>query len=132
MSSGTLLLLVEDELLVALSLEDGLSEAGFAIDVVHTGRDALAALEERSASYVALITDIRLPTNGPNGFELGHRARELSRDIVVIYMSGDSAFEWKANGVPGSVMLQKPFAIAQLVTAISTLLNAAPLRDIGN
>jgi DNA-binding response OmpR family regulator len=131
-SAGTLLLLVEDEVLVALSLEDGLSEAGFKMEVVHNGRDALAAMEESSANYLALITDIRLPTDGPDGFALGHRARELSPDIVVIYMSGDSAIEWKANGVPGSIMLQKPFAIAQLITALSTLLNAAPIRDGGD
>jgi hypothetical protein len=43
----------------------------------------------------------------------------------VIYLSGDSAHEWTAQGVPGSVMLQKPFVMAQLITAITTLLNQA-------
>jgi hypothetical protein len=40
-------------------------------------------------------------------------------------MSGDSAHEWSANGVPESVMLQKPFVMAPLITAITTLLNQA-------
>jgi hypothetical protein len=40
-------------------------------------------------------------------------------------MSGDSAREWSANGVPESIMLQKPFVLAQLITAITTLLNQA-------
>jgi hypothetical protein len=28
-------------------------------------------------------------------------------------MSGDSAHEWSANGVPESIMLQKPFLITR-------------------
>jgi hypothetical protein len=43
-------------------------------------------------------------------------------------MSGDSAFEWHAQGVPGSVMIQKPFVMAQIVTALSQLLNQAPVE----
>jgi two-component system cell cycle response regulator CpdR len=38
-------------------------------------------------------------------------------------MSGDSAVEWASEGVPKSIMLAKPFAIVQLVTAVSQLLN---------
>lgn len=53
------------------------------------------------------------------------RGRELVSGIPVIYMSGDSAHEWSANGVPESVMLQKPFVIAQLITAVTHLLNLA-------
>jgi hypothetical protein len=38
---------------------------------------------------------------------------------------------WSANGVPNSLFLQKPFAIAQLVTAITTLLNQAAAALLG-
>jgi hypothetical protein len=38
-------------------------------------------------------------------------------------MTADSAGEWGAHGVPNSVLVQKPFAVAQVITAISTLLN---------
>jgi DNA-binding response OmpR family regulator len=62
---------------------------------------------------------------GPSGWEIGRRARELTPTLPVIYMSGDSAHEWSAHGVPQSIMLQKPFALAQLVTAVTTLLNQA-------
>jgi hypothetical protein len=48
-------------------------------------------------------------------------------------MSGNSAQQWTIDGVPESIMLQKPFVIAQLVTALTTLLNqassATALRD---
>jgi hypothetical protein len=38
-------------------------------------------------------------------------------------MTGDSAADWTAEGVPNSILVQKPFAFTQVVTAISTLLN---------
>lgn len=44
--------------------------------------------------------------------------------MAVVYVSGYSATEWAAKGVPNSIMLEKPFTMAQLVTAISQLLNA--------
>jgi hypothetical protein len=40
-------------------------------------------------------------------------------------MSGDSAPEWTSKGVPNSIMVAKPFAPAQIITAVSTLLNQA-------
>jgi hypothetical protein len=42
-------------------------------------------------------------------------------------MSGDSAEEWASKGVPNSIMLSKPFAPAQLSTAVSQLLNGGSL-----
>jgi hypothetical protein len=38
-------------------------------------------------------------------------------------MTGVAADQWASMGVPESILLQKPFAPAQLVTAISNLLN---------
>jgi two-component system cell cycle response regulator CpdR len=127
MTPGKLLLLVEDEVLIAHALEDALLEAGFEIRTAHDGASALRVLEETPDAFRALITDIRLPNDGPDGFELAHRARELSPTVAIVYMSGDSAIEWTSKGVPKSVMLQKPFAIAQLVTAVSNLVNELPI-----
>jgi len=46
-------------------------------------------------------------------------------------MTGDSAKNWAAQGVPDSVLLQKPFVHAQLVTALTTLLNEATMSGVG-
>jgi two-component system cell cycle response regulator CpdR len=127
MHAGKMLLLVDDEAVIAAMLEDALREAGFDVRTVHDGATAVRALEENPEGFRALLTDIRLPINGPGGFDLAHRARELSPTIAVVYMSGASAVEWASKGVPKSVMLQKPFAIAQLVTAVASLLNELPI-----
>jgi two-component system cell cycle response regulator CpdR len=44
--------------------------------------------------------------------------------MPVIYMTGTHGEDWASKGVPNSVLLTKPFAPAQLVTALSNLLNA--------
>ncbi|GAC1046202.1 hypothetical protein thsrh120_62090 [Rhizobium sp. No.120] len=66
-----------------------------------------------------------------NGWDLARRARELQPVMPVIYVTGDSAQDWAAQGVPNSVLLQKPFVHAQLVTALTTLLNDAATKGIG-
>jgi hypothetical protein len=38
-------------------------------------------------------------------------------------MTGAAAGDWASRGVPNSILLEKPFAPAQLVTAVSQLLN---------
>ena len=56
-------------------------------------------------------------------------AREASPNLPIVYISGDSAVEHSAQGVPDSMMIQKPFVGAQVVTALATLLNAKPPED---
>lgn len=121
-----ILLLVEDDAALQDILEAGLQDEGFAVFVAPSGTNAIAELEASGTRFKAIVTDIRLG-DGPNGWEVGHRGREIVPGIPMVYMSGDSAHEWTANGVPGSVMLQKPFVIAQLITALTTLLNQASL-----
>jgi hypothetical protein len=41
-------------------------------------------------------------------------------------MTCASADQWTSQGVPNSILLHKPFAPAQLMTAVSQLLNAPP------
>jgi DNA-binding NtrC family response regulator len=124
LSDSPTLLLVEDENLIAITLSDELTSAGFEVVTAPDGETALRELQADAARFRALVTDVRLGA-GPDGWAVAHAARELYPTIAVVYMSGDSAVGWAANGVPESVMLPKPFAAAQLVSAISTLITAA-------
>jgi hypothetical protein len=45
--------------------------------------------------------------------------------MPIIYMTRDSAARWAEHGVPNSILLQKPFADAQLIAALSNVLNEA-------
>lgn len=121
-------LVVEDEELLHDIVRDPLEDGGFEVSVVARGDDAILALEAQSEAWGAVVTDIRLGRGQPTGWDVARRARELSPNVAVVYMTGDSSADYAANGVPNSVMLNKPFAPAQLLTAVAQLLNADNLR----
>lgn len=122
------LLVVEDDPLIALDLEEALQEAGYACVLAHTGSAAIAELEGGVARVAGLLTDIRIG-KGRDGWSVGRRARELVSNVPVIYMSGDSAGDWSSKGVPNSLMISKPYALAQVITAISQLITAASMAN---
>jgi CheY-like chemotaxis protein len=127
MTPRVLILLAEDEPLIAVVMADALSEGGFEVIVADSGTSALELMEGDPVRFAAVVTDIRFGP-GPDGWQLAQRARELVPTIPVIYMSGDSGPDWTSKGVPDSVMLAKPFATAQLVTAVATLITEAATR----
>lgn len=122
MKPAVIILLAEDEKLIQAMLEEALCEAGFSVVTADDGNSALAIVNARHGELAGLVSDVRLGS-GPDGWQVARHARELRPDLAVIYMTGDSAVDWAANGVPKSVLVQKPFAPAQVVTALATLLN---------
>jgi DNA-binding response OmpR family regulator len=119
------ILVIEDEYAVQGLIEEMLTEGGFATDILSSGEEALTLFRSRLKNYKALVTDVALKGR-LNGWEVASQIRETDPVFPVVYMSGVHANEWASKGVPNSVMLAKPFALAQLVTAVSQLLNSAP------
>jgi len=118
-------LLVEDQVLLADALEADLALAGFIVTMAYDGIEALENLEFAPARYDAIVTDIRLGKGSPNGWDVARRARELIPHVPVVYITGDSTREWILEGVPHSIMIAKPFEAAQVILAISTLIDNA-------
>lgn len=123
-----IILLVEDEHLIGVDLAEALREGGYSVQHVTTGAEAVATLENGDAAICGIVTDVRLGP-GPDGWEVARRARELQPRLPIVYITGDSAHEHTAQGVPESILVQKPFAVAQVATAISMLLTAASPRN---
>jgi DNA-binding NarL/FixJ family response regulator len=70
--------------------------------------------------YRAFVTGINLGRDKVDGREIARHAKEIDPEFRVVYISGESAEDWATKGVPNS-MLSKPFASAQLVTAVSSI-----------
>jgi CheY-like chemotaxis protein len=128
MNSGILVLIVEDEPLILLGMQSALEDGGYEILTAVNGTDALAVLDLHHADLAGLITDIRMG-DGPTGWDVARHARGLKSEIAVVYVSADRVGDWPVEGLPNSVAIQKPFAEAQLVTAISTLVTEAGSRS---
>jgi DNA-binding NtrC family response regulator len=124
MTSAILILLVEDEPVLLDIIRTTLEDGGYDVVLAENGSSAIRALDERPSDFAALVTDIRIG-KGPSGWDVARHARALKPEVSVVYMTGDSAGEWAVHGVPKSLLLQKPFAQAQLITGVSTLLNEA-------
>jgi CheY-like chemotaxis protein len=117
------LLVVEDEAMIRLNLIDVLKDGGYSVDECASGNAAITNIGGRDTLH-GLITDINIGS-GPNGWHVAREARQKFPDIAVVYISGDSVDAWAAEGVPNSLILQKPFADAQLLSAVTTLLAEA-------
>lgn len=57
-----------------------------------------------------------------SGWEVARRLREKEPALPVVYVTASAAEEWASYGVSRSILIPKPFAPAQLVTALSNLL----------
>jgi DNA-binding response OmpR family regulator len=122
------ILYVEDEDLIRELTAVEIEDAGYDVVVVDNGDAALEALDDDADPFSALVTDINLGT-GPDGWEVGRRARELDGEMPVIYMTGASGHEWRSKGVSNSVLIKKPFRASEVIAAIAKLLTGVVRRS---
>lgn len=126
------LLVVEDDFLVRLTLSDGLEDSGFTVLEAGDAQEALALLCSRP-DIAAMLTDINLP-GGADGFALARAARVVRPELPVVYASGRYMSVEPGRGVDGSRFLAKPFAPSAAVDALHDVLEqgsrqATPLRE---
>ena len=122
MDDEPIILIIEDEESIQAIVEDALTEGGFAPAFAPSGEEAVTLLKGRLINYRVLVTDIHLKGR-IDGWEVARQAREINPDFPIVYITGGSADKWPSRGVPNSILLAKPFATAQLITAVSNLLN---------
>ena len=119
-------LVVDDDASIQNVLEETLTEGGFASKVASSGEMAIALLN--AGRYRVLIIDVAFGRDQIKGLAVAPRARAFDPAFPVIYITGGTPDEWSIQGVPNSVLLKKPFAPAQLLTAVSQLLNTGDSR----
>jgi two-component system, OmpR family, response regulator len=112
-------LVVEDEKKMAALIERGLREDGQAVDVAHTGEDALWMAEARE--YDAIVLDIMLP--GIDGIEACRRMRSASVWTPVLMLTARDAVEDRVAGLDSGAddYLTKPFSLAELLARLRAL-----------
>jgi DNA-binding response OmpR family regulator len=116
------ILVIEDDPPIQGIVEEALSDGGFEPAIAPSGEEAVALLKGNKGKYRALVTDISL-LGKIDGWEVARQAREIDPALPILYITGAHADRWPSQGVPNSVLLTKPFAPAQLVNAVSQLLN---------
>jgi PAS domain S-box-containing protein len=79
------ILLVDDDVLIAMSSADMLSDLGHEVFEAHSGQEALAYLAQNSR-FDLMITDYSMP--GMTGAELAKAAREIAPELPIVIASG--------------------------------------------
>ncbi|MCB0008996.1 MAG: response regulator transcription factor [Anaerolineales bacterium] len=121
------LLVVEDEPAIAQFVEQGLREAGHAVDVADDGHEGLAyAL---AADYDAWILDIMLP--GQSGLVLLRELRRRGYKTPALLLTARDSVEDRVTGLDAGAddYLVKPFAFAELQARLRALLRRPPLQS---
>ena len=83
------ILAVDDEKIVLDSLRKMLALAGYSIDTVEDGREALGLVSKRDYDFV--FTDLKMP--GMDGVEVTQAVRHLRPDIDVVVITGYATIE---------------------------------------
>jgi two-component system, cell cycle sensor histidine kinase and response regulator CckA len=125
---GETVLVVEDDPLVLDLSRQIIAEHGYRVLTARDGHEALRVAAESATEIALLLTDVILP--GLNGRQLAEELRRGRPRLRVLYMSGYTDDVIARAGVhdgrgglePGVRLLQKPFTMAALLTAVQRAL----------
>lgn len=114
------LLIVEDEVKTGNYLQQGLTEAGFIVDLARTGLDGhhLAL----TGSYDVIILDVMLPD--VDGWRIMQALRDAKSSTPVLFLTARDSVEDRVKGLElgADDYLVKPFAFSELLARVRTLL----------
>ena len=109
------ILLAEDEEAMRAYLSRALSNAGYRVETVDRGTEAIPLLE--SEDFDLLLSDIVMPEM--DGIELAQRCAEISPRTKVMFITGFAAVSLRASREqPTAKVLSKPFHLRDLVLEV--------------
>lgn len=116
----TKILLVEDDIRVAQTIQKGLAEQQYNVTVEYNGLSALNNIKNNAFDIV--ITDIMLPEI--SGIEMCKAMKQLKPELPVIMLTALGATDDKVEGFDAGAddYLVKPFEMRELLVRIKALL----------
>ncbi|HWI15836.1 MAG TPA: response regulator [Burkholderiales bacterium] len=119
------ILIADDEPNIVLSLEFLMQRAGYDVEVVDNGEDALKRAAEDPPDLMLL--DVMLPRL--SGFEVCQRLRALpacrSLPIIMLTAKGRDSEVSKGLALGATAYVTKPFSVQELVGQVKQILDAS-------
>jgi DNA-binding response OmpR family regulator len=122
------LLLVEDEIKLGSTLEEGLERAQYTVDLARDGEEALDFA--RVGTYDIIVLDVMLP--GVSGLDVCRTLRSDGVRTPILMLTARDAVSDRIDGLDSGAddYLVKPFAFGELLARIRALLRRdAPSRE---
>ncbi|AUN95807.1 heavy metal response regulator transcription factor [Pseudazoarcus pumilus] len=121
------ILIVEDEPKTGDYLRQGLTEAGFVVDLVRDGLDGLHAAT--TAEYDLIVLDVMLPRL--DGWGVLETLRRGGRELPVLFLTARDQVEDRVRGLElgADDYLVKPFAFSELLARVRTLLRRGRAKE---
>lgn len=98
-SGGGSVLVVDDEEALVRGVQRVLARAGFSVDAVSNGQEAVALLEQKV--FDCIVSDINMP--GMSGIDLLRAVRERDLDVPVVLLTGAPTVTTAAHAVECAV-----------------------------
>ncbi|WP_339847221.1 heavy metal response regulator transcription factor [uncultured Halopseudomonas sp.] len=114
------ILIAEDEPKTGVYLKQGLTEAGFVVDLVTNGIDAVQ--QAFDDEYDLLILDVMMP--GLDGWEVLEKVRAVGKETPALFLTARDQVEDRVKGLElgADDYLIKPFAFSELLARVRSLL----------
>jgi len=121
------ILLAEDNVMLAKSLSEALTQAGFTVDCMHDGRSADHLLSTQD--YALLILDLGLPRM--DGLEVLRRLRQRRNPLPVLILTAHGSVEDRVRGLDlgADDYLAKPFDLSELEARARALIRRSHGHD---
>ena len=122
---GETILAVDDSAVLLDAIARLLEIYGYKVLTAESGDQALTLYSEYLGEINVVLTDLVMP--GMNGVELAHRLKSINPEIKIIASTGfpPKTYQPELLELGVNVILEKPFEIEDLLSAIHEVISAA-------
>lgn len=116
------ILLVEDERKLAEALKEGLTQKGYAVDILNQGDEAFTRISIHHDDYDLVVLDLMLP--GMDGITICKNVRERGITVPILILTARDEVDNKVNLLLSGAddYMVKPFSFDELCARIQALL----------
>jgi DNA-binding response OmpR family regulator len=116
------ILIVEDEVLIRMTISEYLQDCGFKVLEASSALDAIAMIEASEFPIDVVFSDVRMP--GMSGFELAQWVHDRKPGLPILLASGDAGLARNAQSLcEKHQVLAKPYDFSMALARIRALLD---------
>lgn len=121
------ILVVDDERDICDILQFNLENEGYAVDVAHSGEDALEMVTD---AHRLIILDVMM--GGISGFKVAEKLRKSENYVPIIFLTAKNTENDMLTGfsLGGDDYIAKPFSVKEVLVRVKALLKRSALTKI--